>query len=310
MSYVGSQAHHLLVVYSANPGNPALCLSLPGCGPNGENKTYTTASGQTIQGTREGLGPDFSNDDYDASIGNSNFNSLQTSLRHSSGRLSVSIGYTYSKSIDQASSISDPINPFNFSATRALSAFDLKHNFVASYQYQIPFEKLTARAKGLTQGWSISGITRVTSGFPITLHVDGDYSLMGSIPNGDNKHSLDLPDYNGLPLSLNPNPGNGQSYFNTECFQRECAGYAGQRVAPWFLRPGIVQHRILRCCGISGFPKPELPQFRLEAFNVFNHPQFFGPATVNGDVSDTALFGRVVSADPPRLVQIALKYTF
>ena len=37
LSYVGSEAHHLLVVYSANPGNPALCLSLPGCGPGGEN---------------------------------------------------------------------------------------------------------------------------------------------------------------------------------------------------------------------------------------------------------------------------------
>src|SRR6202171_2346220 len=57
-SYVGSEAHHLLVVYSANPGNPALCLALgqtsavaprtPTCGPFGEDNVYTTASGQTI----------------------------------------------------------------------------------------------------------------------------------------------------------------------------------------------------------------------------------------------------------------------
>ncbi len=69
LSYVGSQAHHLLLVYSANPGNPALCLALsqpgavapgsPTCGPFGEDTTYTTASGQTIQGTRSGLGPAF-----------------------------------------------------------------------------------------------------------------------------------------------------------------------------------------------------------------------------------------------------------
>ena len=50
-------------------------------------------------------------------------------------------------------------------------------------------------------------------------------------------------------------------------------------------------------------------QFRLEAFNVFNHTQFFGPAAVNGDV-DNPLFGHVVNAAPPRLIQLALKFTF
>ncbi len=105
VSYVGSQAHHLLSVYSANPGNPALCLALsnpanlasssPTCGPFGEDTLYTPASGKTYQGTRVGLGPDFSNDDYDASVGNSNYNSLQVSLRHQSKTLTLTLGYTY-----------------------------------------------------------------------------------------------------------------------------------------------------------------------------------------------------------------------
>ena len=125
------------------------------------------------------------------------------------------IGYTFSKSIDQASSISDPGNPFNFSATRALSAFDLTHNFVASYQYQLPFERFFGHVKGLTSGWELSGITRASTGFPVTLRADGDNSLMGSIPNGVNNHSFDLPDYNGAPLNLNGNPRNGLPYFNT-----------------------------------------------------------------------------------------------
>ena len=103
-----------------------LCLALskpsavapgsPTCGPFGEDTTYITAAGKTIQGTRSGLGPDFANDDYDASIGNSNYNSFQASLRHSGKNLNFSLGYTFSKSIDQASSISDPLNPFNFGA--------------------------------------------------------------------------------------------------------------------------------------------------------------------------------------------------
>jgi len=44
-------------------------------------------------------------------------------------------------------------------------------------------------------------------------------------------------------------------------------------------------------------------QFRLETFNTFNHAQFFGPAAVNGDL-DSDLFGRVVKAAPPRLMQL------
>jgi hypothetical protein len=50
-------------------------------------------------------------------------------------------------------------------------------------------------------------------------------------------------------------------------------------------------------------------EFRLEAFNVFNHAQFYGPASVDGEVNDSN-FGEVVSAAPPRLVQIATKFTF
>jgi hypothetical protein len=50
-------------------------------------------------------------------------------------------------------------------------------------------------------------------------------------------------------------------------------------------------------------------QFRLETFNIFNKAQFFGPAAVNGNVN-SALFGQVVNAAPPRLIQLALKYTF
>jgi hypothetical protein len=50
-------------------------------------------------------------------------------------------------------------------------------------------------------------------------------------------------------------------------------------------------------------------QLRLETFNTFNHAQFFGPAAVNGDFG-TGTFGQVVKAAPPRLVQLALKFTF
>jgi hypothetical protein len=308
LSYVGSQAHHLLVVYSANPGNPALCLALPGCGPFAEDSTYVSASGQVFNGTRGPLGPNYHNDDYDASIGNSNYNSFQASLRHSGKQLDLMLAYTFSKSIDQSSSISDPINPFNFRATRALSAWDLRHNLVATYQYQLPLQRFLGRAKGLAEGWAISGIARASSGFPVTIHADSDNSLMGSIPNGVNNHSLDLPDYTGAPLNLNGNPRNGLPYFNLAAFSPNALGTPGTASRRAFYGPGMLNFDIalLRTFRLT---ESKALQFRLETFNTFNHAQFFGAAAVDGGV-DEKLFGQVVRAAPPRLVQMALKLTF
>ena len=317
-SYVGSQAHHLLMVYSANPGNPALCLKLnspgavapgsPTCGPFGEDTTYITAAGQTVQGTRAGLGSSFSNDDYDNSIANSNYNALQATLRYTTPNLNFLIGYTYGKSIDQGSSISDPGNPYNFRATRAISAFDLRQDLVASYRYTLPFERFFGRVKNLTDGWQISGITRISSGFPVTLRADGDNSLMGSIPNGVNNHSLDLPDYNGQPLNINGNPRNGLPYFNVNAFGDNALGTPGNASRRSFFGPGEINFD-LALIKIVPFTEAKTLQFRIEAFNAFNHANFFGPAAVNGDV-DSSLFGQVVNAAPPRLLQAALKFIF
>lgn len=319
IGYVGSQAHHLPVVYSANPGNPALCLALshpsavaagtPVCGPFGEDTQYVTASGQVVHGTREGLGPAYANDDYDATIGNSNYNSLQATVRHTAKSLSLMAAYTFSKSIDQASSLSDPVNPFNFAATRALSAFDLEHDLVLSYDYQLPLDRLFAgRAKGVTGGWSLSGITRISSGFPVTLKSTGDNSLMGSIPNGVNNYSLDLPDYNGAPLQLNSNPASGRPYFNTAAFSINALGTPGDASRRSFFGPGGFNSDIALLKTVS-LREPASLQIRLETFNTFNHPQFFGPAAVNGNI-DSPLFGEIVNAAPPRLMQAAIRLTF
>src|SRR5207245_8825847 len=105
-SYVGTQAHPLLLIYSATPGNPALCLALskpgavaPGsatCGPFAEDATYITPAGQVIHGTRGPFGSNFSNDDFEGSFGNSAYNALEASLRHTSRRLDVVLAYTFS----------------------------------------------------------------------------------------------------------------------------------------------------------------------------------------------------------------------
>jgi hypothetical protein len=309
LSYVGSQAHHLLVVYSANPGNPALCLSLPGCGPGGENSTYVDSAGQLIPCTRQGLGCAFGNDDYDGSVGNSNYNAFQATIERRTKNLTLTIAYTYSNSIDNASSLADTGNPFNLRLMRALSAFDLKHNLVATYEYTLPVERLTRHSNRWTQGWVVSGITHASTGFPVTLSSSADNSLQGSNPNGVNNRYMDLPDVIPGPLDVGNYAQNGQSYyFNVSLFQPNALGTPGNASRRYFYGPGSFNTDLALLKSIS-ISETKTLQLRLETFNVFNHTQFFGPQSVNGNIS-SHLFGQLVKAAPPRLMQLGVKFTF
>jgi hypothetical protein len=317
-SYVGTQSHHLLVLEEANPGNPALCLQLsnpanlaPGqtpCGPFNESNVFTTASGQVINGTRGPLGPNFGSDTLETTIGNSNYNSLQVTLRHTSGPLRLLAAYTFSKSLDQSSNLGEQVNPLNPSLSRALSAFDIAHNFVVSYNYQIPIQRLLHASNRWTQGWEFSGITRFSSGLPVTLINYGDNSLLGAEPNGINNFGVDEPDVAAGSLNLNHNPRNGQQYFNTGLFSENALGTPGGASRRYFHGPGMENFDMALLKNLR-LTESKALQFRVEAFNVFNHGQFFGPQAVDGNIS-SATFGRVVSAAAPRLVQIGAKFTF
>jgi Carboxypeptidase regulatory-like domain/TonB dependent receptor len=317
-SYVGTQGHRLLALVEANPGNPALCLELMNpanlasgqtpCGPFLEGNTYITASGQTVNGTRGPLGAKFGSDTNQATVGNSNYNALEVTLRHTSGRLEILGGYTYGKSLDQASNLGEEINPINPALSKALSAFDVKHNFVVSYNYQLPLEHLFDRTNRWTQGWVLSGITRYSTGFPVTLYNYGDNSLLGTEPNGVNNYGVDEPEYIPGPLGLNHNPRNGQAYFNTSLFSLQPLGQPGNAKRRFFYGPGIDNYDMALLKNVTLNESKSL-QFRFEGFNVFNHAQFYGPASVNGNIN-SATFGQVVSAAAPRLMQAAVKFIF
>lgn len=318
VSYAGNQGHHLLVLVPVNPGNPALCLSLstpsevaPGtstCGPFGEDAAYGSSSGKVYQGTREGLGPNFGSMTAQKSVANSNYNALESNLRFAAGKqATVLVGYTYSKSIDQASNLGEQTNPFNASLTRVISSWDLRHNFVATYTYALPFDRLLKRNR-LTEGWSLSGTTRFTTGFPVTLADDSDRSLLGTLGNGVNNELLDTPQMTAGPLQIDTNPRNGRPEFNTGLFAPETLGQLGNAARRFFYGPGIENFDVELSKKVSIAESKSLA-IRMEAFNVLNHAQFYGPSAVDGEINDPD-FGRVVSAAAPRLPQLAVKLYF
>jgi hypothetical protein len=319
-SYVGSLGRHLMTVVEANPGNPALCLSLsqkqdvapgsPTCGPFGENLAYARADGTVVNGTRNlaGFPNTIGTDAWFKNIGNSNYNALDLTLKHTSGHLTLLASYTYGKSLDDSSNLQEQVNPFNHRAEYGISAYDIKHNFVLSYNYDMPLEKLIRSRNRLTEGWALSGITRFATGLPVTLASNGDNFLVYAQNNGINSVSIDLPNKAPGNLKLNHNPRNGQPYFNTALFSPNSLGTQGNSARRAFYGPGInnfdaALHKITKLTESKSL------EFRLETFNTFNHAQFDGSGSVDGNINDAA-FGKVVKAAPARISQAALKFLF
>ncbi len=316
VSYVGNVGHHLVSFVESNPGDQALCLELnnpanvapgtPTCGPNGEQGVYTLKSGQIVNSTRTMFGPDFGYNPYEETVASSSYNSLQVSLQHTERYFNFLIGYTYSKSIDNGSSVFDNTNVINPALSRSLSIFNVPQNLVASYTVQLPFNTFVGKgdvAKRFTAGWAISGITRFASGIPVTISENDDRSLIGT-------GGLDEPNYanNGSSLFVNKNPRSGKPYFNPSYFVQENLGQFGNVMRRFFSGPGInnTDMALLKNTEISGSTQL---QFRVEAFNVFNHAQFNNPSG-NFNNTGTGGFGYVTSARDPRIMQVALKLLF
>jgi hypothetical protein len=320
LSYVGTQGHRLMSTVEANPGNPALCLSLsqpsevmpgtPTCSPYGELTTYYPITGGEITTTRFPFSAALGSDDWDATMANSNYNALETSLRHTAGRLEFLVGYTFSKSLDNASGNGlgqgDIINTLNPRLSKALSAWDSPNNFVVSYNYRVPFDKLW-HPNRLTNGWALSGITRFSTGFPVFILEGDDNSLTGS-GGGGQGNGWDEP--NRLPGALNitdprkANPATGTNpYFTTSLFTPEAVGQLGNSNRRFFHGPGWNNWDMSLSKELPLTESKKL-EFRAEFFNIFNHAQFGAPV---GNI-DSSIFGFVTTANAPRIGQVAMKF--
>ena len=332
VSYVGTQGHRLLSSLSANPGSPSLCLQLAAegaiavgttnttCGPGNENLVYALPGGGFQPGTRLNFPgttlPNgtpivpFGNDSYFITAGASSYNSAQINYRHTSGRLQTLIGYTFSKSFDDSSGYGEQINPINSRLSRGLSAFDSTHNFVASYNYNLPIDKLPG-PKPLTNGWGISGITRFSTGLPVTLVETDDQSLLGTGFGGPITLPVDTPNQVGPVVIEDPRKTGGQ-YFNPSAFGPSALGTEGDARRRFFHGPGInnFDFALLKDTRIT--ERFDL-QFRGEFFNLFNHTQFLTPNGItgfSGGLPTSSSFGYVPGTLPGRIGQLSLKLYF
>jgi hypothetical protein len=317
-SYIGSESRHLLTVVGANPGIPSLCLSVsqpqevavgsPTCGPFLENDVFTRANGTVVNGTRAPFPNTIGTDAWYKNMGNANYHALQLTLKRTARPLSLLASYTYGKSLDLSSSIQEQVYPYNYRQEYAPSHYDIKHNFVISYNYELPFAKLSGKTNCWTSGWSVSGITRFATGLPVTFASFGDNALVYVQNNGVNSVSIDLPNYTPGDLHINHNPRNGLPYFNTSLFTPNALGTQGNAKRRFFYAPGM-NNFDMALHKMTKINESKTLEFRFEMFNTFNHAQFYPDDTVDGNINSPT-FGHVLKAAPPRIGQVALRFTF
>jgi Carboxypeptidase regulatory-like domain len=312
--YLGSLSRHLYGFLDANqpiPGTTSLASRTPFAQRDASGNPTSQQFG-VIQLVSDGAN------------GNYNAGSLKVTKRFSEG-LSVISSYTYAKSIDNTSGIRvqgfDTLYPQNsgcLSCERGLSAFNVKHRFVTSVLYDLPVGKgkalnVTNRlADAVVGGWQLGGVWTAQTGLPQVITIGGvDRSATGV--------GYDRPIATGSSAYLtNPTPSR---WYDPGAFVEAPAGSFGNVGRNTLVGPGIFSfdfaaHKEFR----MPFKEGHLLKFRLEAFNVLNHPSWSNP---NGNILSGAAFPGQPSTNAHqgfgvitgtavqmRQVQLALKYTF
>lgn len=319
-SYVATEGVHLPRFYNPN-GYGGACR---GFAPFTQFDSECHATG--------GFGPET----IMTSGSHSSYNALQTSLTKTSARLGLGLqaSYTYSKSLDDTSSVlgglmgtsgtvlqTAPQNPWNPSADKGPSTFDVTHAFAASVIELIPLNRvafLRPLSKTATGGWQLLNITTLTTGSPFTVY-SGIQQTGAGLGGGDRPDLVSMPhlstsrpirdDYFGLgadgnrsffyiPINIPNGTGPNQGRFGT----------LGRNT---FRGPGFQDYDIAVIkdtpFGHRGNGEMGTLEFRGEFFNIFNIVDFGLPSNV---VSGSG-FGIISkTAGTSRQIQFSLKIIY
>jgi hypothetical protein len=242
------------------------------------------------------------------SMANSNYNSLQASLRQSLWKgLTANFNYTYGHAIDNTSDVRNtvPTNSYNLAFERGSSTFDIRHIVTSFVSYQVP--QLGKFAPRLTGGWQLNSLFTFHGGLPLNILAGTNVS-----GTGENRDRVDLV---GDPFANVPvlTGTTAVQYFNKAAFARPAAGSFGNLGRNAFYGPGFgsVDFSVFKKTPIT---ERITTEFRVEIFNLFNRTNWANPnvtlssssfgqltQTRNGSSAPGLGFGE------PRNAQLALK---
>jgi hypothetical protein len=289
----------------------------------------SSAKTAVTQGTR--VYPSWGNQSFHSTQVNSTYESLSGRLQISTkGGVNILTSYTYGKSLDGLTSAQNPIIGTVYdgqvgksNGDKGLSAFDVRHRLVVSPVASLPFGKgqkwLTSGwESAVAGGWQISGIFQFQSGRPFAIT---DTSVSSGIYGGGDRPNL----YGNVNASIK-DPVTGfqtrtpQEWFNIHAINYDLssggtgtaaprlAGHLGNAYPNAGIGPGFVQldATLARTFSVKEWAKI---QFRVEAFNVANHPNFQSPSGAFTG-SYTGGFGSITSANNMREEQASVRITF
>jgi hypothetical protein len=333
IGYVGTRSVGGLGIWDpylaplASPSNPITVRDLTG---NSYNITTNTVNNEELRHQALGLSRKRGSR-YVSNIGQANYNSLQmTVMRRLQRGLYFQAAYTFSKNIDNVSG-SQSFDEYNISRNgqgganllnfqddprqnRALSDFDRPHRFVLSYVYDLPVPDHSFFDSQVFQGWSVGGIITYQSGLPFSVT---DSTSGGAYGNTGGGTATFICANAGDAYTQGSLSDRLEHYLNPACFTSAAnvafaagAGATGYGNAPRNAWRGPFQQNwdfvVNKQFQIG---EQHRLQFRMEVFNLFNHPIFRFPSVVN--IGTPSTFTRITeTAIPARLIQFGMRYSF
>jgi len=323
-AYVGSFGYHGFVSVDPNAIPPEICSSTAGCSAGGNGKTGSLVpQGMLfVPGPKNVLpNPKLGAGFFWYTEGNSSYNALQVDLiRHFQHGLQFRANYTWSKDLDINSALTGAqannqpqmvMDPYDVRRDWGPSAYNLPNSANLSGTYALPVGKGRALAGNfgdftdrLVSGWQLNAIVTLLSGFPFTPQVGSNQSGDGDTRNPDRPSVKSA--FSGPVVLGNPN-----EWFNPHAFVLPAAGTFGNVGRGVYSGPGLVDvdASLFKTTAIT--EKVNL-QFRVELFNMLNHPNFGTPnATVFSNGAYSVSAGLITTtATTSRQIQFGLKLIF
>lgn len=325
-AYVGTNGVHLLNRREIDPADPTPTAAFPNPSTGNTNPRRILNKGNP-QNAKFG-GAVFGGITDQLTDANSNYNSLQLGVtkRFSQG-FSMTHAYTWGHAIDNASGlrVGSQIFGGNPRADRGNSEQDVRQRYVFSYRWEAPWMAAQTGFVGhLVGGWGFSGVTTFQGGTPFSITEPTDRCLCasgnqrpdlvaGNITLFDPRSTTAVP---GRPNSLFDGTGGGSLTAASNPFFRRVGRATSFALGAG--RFGNLGRNTMRGPGINNwdlalFKRTKLTErqqleFRGEFFNLFNHAQF----TTSADTGNIGSlnFGKIQGTLDPRIIQLALRYTF